>query len=697
MLQSTRKFEDTYLFREAASYFEKYKRYDDGVKNSPQYKEYWKREKKRCINGYRVGDIHISGYHYFYLNYIRIIKVDVPVGKIAEVGKRRAGNREESFPDFWDVDYMFFKTLDIAEYGISKEDYEVYHSLTGLEVHPDDRYGGRHIIWLKPRGVGASYKGASLPLRNYCLLPKSKSFFLAGEGEYLTEDGTWSKWLDCNTWIRTHASGFARSNDFKKDRNKMHFRASYSMSDNEYGYMSEVMGVSLKNNPERARGKRGKVQVWEEFGKLPHGNRSWLIGRPSVEELDVNFGTMVGFGTGGTEGQDFEALRSAYYNPIAKNCIRIRNVFDENRQNTWGGLFTPAYYNVSLKDKDGNSDTVKAKAILDEERRKLESSPDPMDLTRYKAEMPYCPMEAVLNTARNIYLTETLNVHIANVEAQQLHKTMGVVGEVYRNSEGVVEFKLNNTLEPIHTYPHKSGTINKGAVIMYEKPYRDESGAVPKDLYTLDVDTYRHDTTTGDSIGSVYVCMNTNNFTGSRGDKIVACYNARPATQTDFNDILFMLAELYNGEIAFENDEPGDVIGYAKKNKLIKYLSNEFEMAYDDNIKSTNTTRGFGVRMGSGRDNKRIKQGDVFLKDMLYTRRAILPDGKVLLNLHLVYDLGLLQELASYNPDGNFDRISAMRVRAYHEQELLYNSKAPKGKRKSRNREFRSRVKYTNT
>lgn len=67
--------------------------------------------------------------------------------------------------------------------------------------------------------------------------------------------------------------------------------------------MSSITGITLKNDPERIRGTRGKLVLWEEGGKFPGLLDAWRIEQPSVETDDgVAFGLMVAYGTGGTEG-----------------------------------------------------------------------------------------------------------------------------------------------------------------------------------------------------------------------------------------------------------------------------------------------------------------------------------------------------------------------------------------------------------
>lgn len=683
---------NTEYFREAARHFEKHGKYDDGVFGSTHWREYWRREAARCLNGYSVGGLRIPGYYYHYLNYGRMKKVEVkddPYTKHLR-NARRKGKRKPGFPDFWDVDLMFFTAFDIAENGMSKEEFENINKFISLPVREQDLSGGKHLVWLKARGVGASFKAGNMCERNYSLIPSEASYIIAKESAFLDEDGTWNKFLDSREWINSNALGFARRSDRKNDAGNMHVKASYMMDDIEKGFLSEVIGVTLGNNIQRARGKRGRLIVWEEFGAFKDGQRAWEIARPSVEEEDVNFGTMLAMGTGGTEEADFEALRALFYNPTDYNCLCFDNIYDENMSGTFCGFFTPAYMSVGLKDKDGNSDIERAKELQSKERERAAKSSDAQLLPRKKAEKPWTPQEAILNTNRNVFMSEILLEHKNYVQNSNLYHDMALVGTLNKGDNGRANFYLDANLKPIHKFPHKGEYDNlHGGVVLYEKPYVDANGNTPKDLYIIDVDPFRHSTddVQNTSIGSIYVTMNKNNFTRDGGDKIVAWYNGRPEghnSQEEFNNILFLLADLYNAKIAFENDEPGDIVGYAKRKKLIHRLEPEFELAYNDNLKNSKVRRGFGMHMSSGKNNERKRQGDLYLKSWLYTVRYTDASGKEYLNLHFIYDLGLLQELCSYNDDGNFDRISAMRIKAYHDQELLYNERIPKGNKVNR-------------
>ena len=149
-----------------------------------------------------------------------------------------------------------------------------------------------------------SFKGASMLVRNYELIPGSKNFAVASEQKFLIGDGLLTKawqimdFCDKHTaWAKQRltstrmerVSGFKITDEFGKST--------------EQGYLSSITGITLKNDPERIRGTRGKLILWEEGGKFPNLLTAWRVEQPAVETDDgVAFGLQIAFGTGGTEG-----------------------------------------------------------------------------------------------------------------------------------------------------------------------------------------------------------------------------------------------------------------------------------------------------------------------------------------------------------------------------------------------------------
>lgn len=651
---------NTNLFREVAIYFNKHGRYPDGIHDSYEYHEFWDQEMDRCLNGYKVGDMYISGYHYFYLNYWPIwLTRTVEERTYGEVFKnRRHGSREFDFPDFWDVDWLFFTELHKAEQA------------------------GQHFLVLKPRGTGFSYKGSGMCGRNFFCIPGSKSYMLADTSEFLLGDGLFTKWLEGRMFVNKphpefkdkYLNAFGKPSDFKKDRNEMHYIASTNVDGEEKGYMSQVMGVSVAGNTDKARGKRGKIVLLEEMGAFRKVEQVFNVARSSVEEGDITYGTILGFGTGGSAASVFGDMEKMFYNPEAYNIRCFDNIWDEGMRGTKCAFFTPDYRNIAYKDEKGNSLEKEAKDYRDHERVLAAKSSDANAIIQLKAEHPYTPQEAILRTTSSVLPSNEAREWYHAVIAQGMHK-IGVPGELKHDGKGII-FRPNLDLKPIHEYPHDIKKDLTGCVVQYYSPYRIE-GKVPDNLYIIALDPYAFDQSTdGQSIGAAYVYMQPNNLVPP-GDRIVATYFGRPKTTDDFNRVLFMLAELYNAKIGFENDR-GDTIGYAKRFRKLDWLADEFELAFDADISKSKVRRNFGMHIGSGKENVRMHKGNKYLSDWLQTPRGKFEDETERWNLHTIFCPATLKEIDLYRLEGgNFDRISALRILAYYMKELVYKDQKP--------------------
>lgn len=699
-------FINTNLFSTEALYYLKNKRYDDGDYGTKYWFDYWKEQKKRCLEGYSVGGVRITGRHYFYLNFAPIERVVKKILKGKTVKDRSTG-----FPDFWDEDYNLYHLKEIARYGIDfyrdnektykLNDEQLVKSLNlDFEINPNHLSGNKHIIWLKPRGVGASFKAGAEGAYNYFMVNKSKTYYLASTIEYLMKDGVISKFLDVRNFITSYnwnsdlqigGHGFYQ-NTLVHDKEKMVFKNGRLASDGKTevgGKLSEVYGVNLNGDPDKARGKRGIQIHFEEFGNFKDADKAWTIARPSVEEGDIMYGQIIGYGTGGTEGAGFAAMEKMFYDPDPYNAIAVNNKWDEGAEGTFVSYFTPAYKDIGFVDENGNSLQTKAKAFYDKEREAASKSSDGALILRKKAEKPYNPREATLVTSGNPFLRGELVTHLNNVLALKARngvKSLGITVDLFTNGTGGIDHKYDNALNPIDSYPfvfNKEITkvqkkLAHGCVVIYHLPYKDvKTNRVPPNLYYACHDPYKTETglDSGDkSLGAVYILENNNNLTDTKGDIIMASYIGRPDSQDDFNNNMFKLLKMYNARVGVENNA-GGVYDYAKRHQLLGYLEKQFTLGFSEKLATKSTiNRAFGMHMTA--DRKR--DGIEYLKDWLYAPRAVdLETGEEILNLHTIKDIGLLQEFVKFNDKGNFDRISALIVGIFYKKELFYQNRKP--------------------
>ena len=102
------KFKNTNRIRQAALTFLVKGYYTDALPGTKEYFDYWDSEKKKCLYGYQIDDLHITGIHYFYLNYCpidRAVEETLPDGTIQS-------KRERSFPAFYDGDWQYYQEID---------------------------------------------------------------------------------------------------------------------------------------------------------------------------------------------------------------------------------------------------------------------------------------------------------------------------------------------------------------------------------------------------------------------------------------------------------------------------------------------------------------------------------------------------------------------------------------------------------
>lgn len=294
MIEFGKKILNSNKFRLPAIHFQHHGVYCFAPPGTTEYLAYWELESERCIEGYSAEDGDwISGYNYFYLNYCPIIRLVISeyTDKFGRLRTRREKKRE--FPDFYDYDYNYFSAVADAEDN------------------------GKHLVVLKARGKGYSFKGASMLARNYQLIADSKSYAIAAETEYLVRDGLLSKTWEIIDFLDEHTA-WAKKRTIDT---KMHKRTGVIVTDEmgnktEVGYKSEVIGVTLKNDPNRGHPYSQKVYT-------PNGVMCW--GDVKIGDIlyDSNSSTV-------TVRNVFELGESNIYN-VKFDDGRVIQVTDEHR------------------------------------------------------------------------------------------------------------------------------------------------------------------------------------------------------------------------------------------------------------------------------------------------------------------------------------------------------------------------------
>lgn len=526
--------EDMDYFRPAAIHFEKYGCYTKLRPNGNPNSEYMKwvtQELDRIWNGMvRPSDGEwIPGILYFYWNYSIIQTNEVIEGT-------KKANRVENFPKPWDSTYLWAHYIHQAMYGGKY----------------NNNIGGEHFGVIARRGCGKSIFISSLLARaficgeNSVAREKVKSYVFASDKQFLMKDGTLNKFLDTVNFCADHTQ-FPHLRLIERT-NDMYWVMGYldAKTKRPKGVLNEVMGVSIKDQPDKIRGKRGMYTFFEEFGYFKNFLQTFNTARYNVEDGDISFGTMGCIGTGGTKGADFAGALEMIYHPHGFKMYGLPNVFDIAK----GGMgdcmfFIGAYLNRSgCYDKDGNSDVIKALIQVLNKRHLLRvTTSDPSSMTQAKAEDPLTIQDCIMQTKTNIYPVADLNDRITELTVNPHALDDVYVGKLNMTG-GKVEFQVTGDT-PIRQYPLKDNKA-QGALEIYMMPEINKAtGEVFHNRYLLGADTYDNDVADSLSLGSVLVL---DAFT----DKLVAEYTGRPPYADDFYEICRRLCLFYNGKLCYE-------------------------------------------------------------------------------------------------------------------------------------------------
>lgn len=374
MVDFTKKILSSDKFRGPALQYLATGHYCQYPEGTSEFFKYWDEQMERCKYGYTADDgDFISGYNYFYLNFCPIQRIIYTTIDNPDGTKTIKKTRDLQFPDFYDYDYYFFLAVEDAESE------------------------GKHLCALKSRRKGYSYKNAAMACRNYYLFAGSKTYIYASNKQYLTEDGILTKAWDYMDFIdKNTAWGKKRSVNTQMRKRAGFFTKDEYGNEIELGFKSEIIGVTLKDNPDVVRGKAGKLIIFEEAGSFSELGAAWQIARPSVEQDGMAFGTMIAFGTGGDEDSHFETLKDMFYNPDGYNCLGFNNIWDETQSDKKCGFFIPQYTNMDFRDEKGNrlymdedGNTLRKKSleyILADRKKVIENATNSVAVDRYVAE-----------------------------------------------------------------------------------------------------------------------------------------------------------------------------------------------------------------------------------------------------------------------------------------------------------------------
>ena len=650
--------ENTDYFRPTALFFKKHGVLTNLRPNPNPNSEFgkWLREEiKRIWYGYtRESDgVWVTGDMYWYLNYCPIIQSKIRKGtKIAD--------RIVDLPEFWEGIFWRFHYWEAS------------------------RREAKHSAEIAKRGASKSYSVASVLSKLFVVGDNEetqsnvRAMVTAYQKEYLTKDGTLNKFIEMVDFQAQHTQ--FPSKRLKNSLQEMQWKMGYTDLDTgaQKGTLNEVIGVSSKDDPDKLRGKRSSKIIVEEFGNFPKITDTYRVVLPSVQEGDIVFGQLVLIGTGGSEGADFEGAAEILFNPDGFNIKPLPNVYDKVKGKGKTIFFFPAFINrKGCYNEDGISDIPKALLEICYNRYIVKyNTTDSMALTRTKAENPITLQEAIMRRDGTIFPVAQLRERINQIDSNTDEYNDVYVGELIQESNGNIEFKPT-AAQSIRKFPHKDNKI-EGAIEIFNMPERDNNGKVFSNRYIAGMDPYDDDASETTSLGSIFIM-------DLWLDKIVAEYTGRPMFADDTFEIARKLLLFYNARLNYENNKKG-LFSYFSRMNCLYLLTDNLEFLKDkEMIKGYSYGNKQKGTMASTPVNgfARTLIRNWLLKPVTVIQKIDGEDTEVTIpNLMLIRNRALLEELAMWNPDGNFDRVSAlgMLMLLREDKMITFNGDLSKGR-----------------
>lgn len=685
-------FVDIDVFRQPALHFEKYGVYCPFSKDYDKYAydTYWDIQEYRRRYGMTayagidlVTDekrlVHIPGNLYGFLNFAPIQRItdaeleddDLKFAdsnnveelatikmedllKELQVPRRKVAKKNVFFPSFFDSQYHLIVAKNFA------------------------RAIGKNFFYVKARRKGSSYFNAWDLFNNIDLTPDIAVILAASDKKYLTMGKGLMKML------YTYSDFVNLTTDFTKQRivkSKEHLKFGYYKegSTEEYGYRSEALAVSAKNNADVTIGKDVYEIDYEELGKFPNFLESYDVTTSTAEAGAYKTGMLCGWGTGGTDDANWKDFELVARKPSIVDSLPCEDIWSAEPRGAVIYMLPHVHGLEGAMDYNGNTDFVEAWKIYREERKQKEED-SKGDLTSYErwiSQRANTHDEAFTRYSSNMF-------NIRNVRNQMrrlISEPEALAGTRYgwlEEVNGAVVFTTNQErmhegLEwhpPILDYPTQKGDDLHGCYTEHYTPYVDpRTGLIPDNLYVAIQDPYAHDkdkTKIGrrDSLGATYIVQRANNFLPFKGKRIVASYVGRPPLVSTYNGQAALMLRRWNAKMLFENNI-GDTKTFMNLKGMYEYLIDEPTLAFNPEI-AGKSGRNKGIHMTVQRINVAL----AYFKELLEEVQHIDPltDEKYDF-LYYIKDLGLLNEIIKFDGERNFDRISAMIMYPFIEKE----------------------------
>jgi hypothetical protein len=603
------------------------------IPNSREYFEWWREQIKRCREGYSIGGKYCPGRLYWHLNFF-------PIERNINNSKRK----QQGLADPRDIEWEIFPIIDKCK------------GFTGLDRNGKPLFDGpvKGFLMVGPRDYGKSVIAASNIAYEYTFFKDNEILISAYDTKYISPTMAKVKYaLDrLPGSVEFMGEIFPSPLSHKRLRNKWdeEVRSGFINSDTGLaeGYNSRILVRTYMDNHTAANGTRPSFHVFEEIGMFNNLLPSYEASTPCWMDSGQQFGMPFLIGTGGDMEKGSVDVRRMFYQPEAHNLM----TFEDEWDNTGGKIcyFLPAWKGLNrFKDADGN--TKKEDAILHVQKERESKKKDKVAYEQHMQYYPMTPKEAFLVTTGNIFPRALIEDQLSFLLSSKKAEHLGQKGRLSSSPDGTLKWIPDDSLFEVD-FPHDARSTGLyGCITIYEHPQFSENETIPPFLYIGACDPYDHDTSTTDSLGSLFIYKRF--WTADRTYEIpVAEYTGRPEKADEFYENVRKLLTYYNAKCLYENNVKGLKQYFDHKRCL--YLLEEQPNYLKDIVPNSKVQRGYGIHMDKYIKNFALGR----VREWLITESG----GEGRYNVHKIYSINLLKELLYYNDNGNFDRVMAFAI-----------------------------------
>jgi hypothetical protein len=675
--------------------------------NRHEYIDFWKTQKRRCIEGYWHSGKWMPGPLYYYINFFHIkIQDKASVGENLGLPWLRDIDWElfllyeecRGFSGFADDDVytcnrfigeereklegLGIFDVYISEGMVNVEDLEktympareylrkVFKKGLGKPLYQNS---ARHFISMQSRGGGKSYGTAGILAHNF-------NFGASTDYDHYLERVAEKKYPRSDTILgaidtkytkplvdkviegyRNLPGGVEYLDQYFPSPLYSGFKGSLAENKdfkNDHG--SVVYHRTFRNNPLAGNAGRPNLVAIDEIGFFDILAEA-MAGIEGSQASQIRKRLVIWMlGTGGyVNGSSVNYVEHIFRDPEKYNCLSFDDQW-ENRGKI--GYFVPITMTGNIFKKGENRLTDLEAASKSENMERESKKGDRKKYAGHIINAPLVPSEVFLLTEGTRFPTVLLKDQLQSIlgGAKRHLLNESFKGWMKFNDKGEPYLHVEQDARPIRNYP--IGKDNKGveedkegAAEIFLKPVKTLEGVVPYGRYIGGVDVVAKDLSTTDSLPSVIIYDRLT-------QRIAAEYTGRTDDMKFFYEQVRRLALYYNAILMYEQQIVGLFTYFERHSCTYLLADTPYQLRNSDTYRpGTNTAKGINA------SNRVITTGIDWIASWLLQPVA---KNSNILNLDNIESPAILQELIKWNPDGNFDRVSAMIMLFWHEETL---------------------------